>query len=193
MGRDKATLPFGPECMLQRVIRLISETVPLQRIVVVATLDQALPAIPPEVKIAYDAHPDRGPLEGFASGLQAVEKGVEAAYVTSCDVPLLVSGFVERMFDLLGDADAVIPEVDSYLYPLNAIYRTSVLKKIRRLLEANRLSVSALFDKVPSRKISSEKIREFDAELASLRNVNCQDDYLAALEDAGFDKESYRW
>ena len=27
MGRDKATLPFGPELMLQRVVRLIGEVV----------------------------------------------------------------------------------------------------------------------------------------------------------------------
>ena len=29
MGRDKATLPFGPELMLQRVVRLISQVVEL--------------------------------------------------------------------------------------------------------------------------------------------------------------------
>ena len=34
MGRDKATLPFGPELMLQRVVRLLGEAV--QRIVIVA-------------------------------------------------------------------------------------------------------------------------------------------------------------
>ena len=40
MGRDKATLPFGPECMLQRVVRLLAEVVELSKIVVVAAAGQ---------------------------------------------------------------------------------------------------------------------------------------------------------
>ena len=43
-----------------------------------------------------DRLPDRGPLEGIAAGLRALGKRVEAAYVTGCDVPLLVPGFVRR-------------------------------------------------------------------------------------------------
>ena len=43
MGRDKATLPFGSEVMLQRVIRLVSQVVNVHRIVVVAAPGQALP------------------------------------------------------------------------------------------------------------------------------------------------------
>ncbi len=42
MGRDKATLPFGPELMLQRVVRLIGEVVSLENIVVVAAPTPAI-------------------------------------------------------------------------------------------------------------------------------------------------------
>ena len=47
MGTSKALLPFGPETMLQRVVRLLGEVV--APIVVVAASDQTLPDLPPGV------------------------------------------------------------------------------------------------------------------------------------------------
>ncbi len=97
MGRDKAMLPFGDERMLQRVVRLLGEVVPTSAIVVVAAVDQALPELPADVTVVHDARPDRGPLEGLAAGLSRHASGVDAAYVTACDVPLLKPRFVERI------------------------------------------------------------------------------------------------
>ena len=51
MGTSKALLPFGPETMLQRVIRLLGELV--SPIVAVAAAGQALPELPP----GRDRHP----------------------------------------------------------------------------------------------------------------------------------------
>ena len=45
MGVPKATLPFGPETMLQRVVRLLGTVV--SPIVVVAARGQELPELPP--------------------------------------------------------------------------------------------------------------------------------------------------
>src|SRR5262249_36088440 len=98
MGTSKALLPFGPETMLQRVVRLLGTVV--APIVAVAAADQnlqALPALPAAVIVARDEHKGRGPLEGLRAGLKALPSDIDAAYVTSCDVPLLVPGFVEQM------------------------------------------------------------------------------------------------
>src|SRR5882672_3104880 len=92
MGLAKATLPFGPELMLQRVVRLLSQVV--QPIVVVAAPGQELPPLPANVLITRDEREGRGPLEGLLAGLTAVAPHSDAAYATSCDVPLLVPGFV---------------------------------------------------------------------------------------------------
>jgi molybdenum cofactor guanylyltransferase len=43
MGSSKALLPFGPETMLQRVVRLLSSVV--SPIVVVAAVNQELPEL----------------------------------------------------------------------------------------------------------------------------------------------------
>src|SRR3954463_14928404 len=90
MGTSKALLPFGPETMLQRVVRLLEDVV--SPIVVVAAADQMLPQLPAHVIITRDEQDARGPLEGLRTGLKALPEQVEAAYVTGCDVPLLVPG-----------------------------------------------------------------------------------------------------
>ena len=148
MGRDKATLPFGPELMLQRVVRLIGESVDLENMVVVAAPNQSLPELPADVSIARDAREFRGPLEGLATGLRALAERADAVYATACDVPLLVPAFVDRMFDLLGDFDIAVPFDGQHHHPLAAVYRPAVLPHIERLLDADRMRPRFLFDEV---------------------------------------------
>ena len=69
MGYPKALLPFGPELMLQRVVRILGELV--SPLVVVAARDQELPTLPNNVLLARDEHPERGPLEGLRGPLAA--------------------------------------------------------------------------------------------------------------------------
>jgi molybdopterin-guanine dinucleotide biosynthesis protein A len=108
MGRDKATLPFGAgEVMLQRVVRIVSDVVERSQIVVVAAEGQELPELAPEVQVTRDRRPERGPLEGLAAGLAAIGNRADAVYATSCDVPLLVPAFVERMLELIADSSLV--------------------------------------------------------------------------------------
>lgn len=186
MGRDKATLPFGSECMLQRVVRLMGQVVPLRNIVVVAATDQDLPPLPPEIVIAHDLRPERGPLEGLAAGLRAVRGDIDAVYATSCDVPLLVPAFVRRMFELLEQSEIAVPRDGEFYHPLAAVYRRSVLKYAQALLDSNQLRLRFLFDAARTREIDVEDLRSVDPQLDTLKNLNTPDDYLAALTAAGF-------
>ena len=185
MGRDKATLPFGPELMLQRVIRLLGEVVETHQIVVVAAPGQALPELPAGVTVAHDDRSERGPLQGLAAGLRAIADRADAVYVTSCDVPLLVPGFVRRMFELLGDHDIAVPRDQQHHHPLAAVYRPAVLVHVQRLLDADRLRPRFLFDEVRSREVLVEELRAVDPQLTTLENLNSPEDYLAALTSAG--------
>src|SRR5687768_17249123 len=98
MGTSKALLPFGDETMLQRVVRILGTVA--SPVVVVAAGDQQLPHLPADVIVTRDEREGRGPLEGLRAGLRALPAGADAAYATSCDVPLLVPGFVEQMIEL---------------------------------------------------------------------------------------------
>jgi len=182
MGSPKALLPFGPETMLQRVVRLLGSVV--TPIVVVAAVDQQLPALGSDVIVARDEREARGPLEGLRAGLKALPSGVDAAYVTSCDVPLLVPGFVREMLDLARGYDVAVMDIDGFAHPLSAVYRRSTLPSIEDLLARDRLRPVFLFEAVKTRRVRPGEITA-DHELRTLRNVNTRDDYERALIDAG--------
>jgi molybdopterin-guanine dinucleotide biosynthesis protein A len=186
MGRDKATLPFGPERMLQRVVRLINEVVEMKNMVVVAAPIQSLPELPAAVLVARDAHEFRGPLAGLATGLRAIADRVDAVYATACDVPLLVPAFVERMFESLGDFDVAVPFDGQHHHPLAAVYRPQVLAHVERLLASQRMRPRFLFDEVPTLEIPVNELRALDPQLSTLANLNYEQDYVSALTAAGF-------
>jgi molybdopterin-guanine dinucleotide biosynthesis protein A len=184
MGVSKATLPFGPETMLQRVVRLLGTVV--DPIVVVAAGGQELPELPLAASIARDERDARGPLEGLRAGLEALPVEIDAAYVTGCDVPLLVPAFVQRMIHLLEGHDIAVMEIDGFTHPLSAIYRRTTLPHIESLLAEDRLRPVFLFDAVRTRRVKREEMLAADPELRTLRNLNTREDYLAALAEAGF-------
>ena len=184
MGLPKATLPFGPELMLQRVVRLLAEVV--DPIVVVAAPGQELPPLPGDVIFARDEREGRGPLEGLLAGLAAIAGRAEAAYATSCDVPMLVPEFVRHMFLRLGDCDIAVAVEGEFAHPLAAVYRTSVLPHIQELLAADRLRPAFLFERVKTCRVSVDELKSVDPQLSTLQNLNRPEDYLAALAAAGF-------
>ena len=184
MGRPKAMLPFGPELMLQRVVRLVSQEV--DRVVVVSAAGQELPELPPAVEIVQDRHPDRGPLEGLAAGLRTLGDRADMAYATACDVPLLVPAFVRRVIELCDGYQAAVPYIDGFAEPLAAAYSVDVLPHVEAFLAEDRLRPAGLFDVVATRRITAEELADVDPDLLSLANVNRPEDYQEALEKAGF-------
>ena len=183
MGRSKATLPFGDEVMLLRVLRLLKTAVgPLA---VVASPDQELPELPAGIPLVRDRVPGRGPLEGLFCGLNQLRPQVAAAYVTGCDVPLLQPALVRHLIAQLEDHDVVVPVEDTFHHPLAAVYRTRLVDQIAALLKRDRSRPRELFDQVATRRVSVEDLRTVDPPLHSLMNLNRPEDYLEALRLAG--------
>ncbi len=187
MGQDKAMLPFGDECLLQRVVRIIAEVVPAENIVIVAGTDQALPPLAESITIARDQIEFRGPLAGIATGLKALGQcRVDAVFAAACDTPFLVRAFVEQMFETLADHDAAVPVDSMRQYPLTAVYRPTVLAQIEARIAAGKLRAIDLFDDIDACRVPVESLREVDPQLKSLQNVNTEEEYRAALVAAGF-------
>lgn len=179
MGRPKAWLPVGDETMLGRVVRLLGKVVSL--IVVVAAPEQEVPPLPGGVEIVRDPERGRGPLQGLAAGLAALRGRADAAYVSSCDVPLLRPAFVRRMIELLGDHEVCVPDVGGYRHPLAAVYRVEVTEAASRLLAEGRYRPAFLFDIARTRFVRAEELADADADAESLRNLNTPEEYEAAL------------
>jgi molybdopterin-guanine dinucleotide biosynthesis protein A len=186
MGSPKALLPFGPEVMLRRVMRVVREAV-TGPIVVVAAVGQKLPSLPAEVVVTFDEHEARGPLQGLHAGLTYLLERCETALVAGCDHPFLQPSFLRRVCDRLADGDAAVPLIAGRLHPLTAVYRPRpCVPQIAKLLAADRLRVTDLFALVNTRLIDEASLREVDPDLKSVRNMNTPDEYQAALREAGY-------
>ena len=183
MGRPKLSLPFGHESMLERVVRILADVV--SPIVVVAAADQELPPLPADILIARDDQPALGPLAGLRVGLSTLRTRVVAAYATACDAPLLRPEFARAMIELLGDHDMAIPRDGAYHHPLASVYRTSLADTIGSLIAAGRMRPLFLLDECDARVVDVDELRRVDPRLDSLRNTNTEEEYLAALRDAG--------
>lgn len=184
MGKSKALLPFGPEVLLQRVVRILRDVA--DPIVVVAAPDQELPDLPDGVVVVSDPVAHQGPLQGLASGLGSLPETVEFAFVTATDAPFLRPEWVTTLTGLIGGDDLAMPFVDGYYHPLAALYRRGpVLAAVRSLLAAGRHRPVFLLEALPSRVVTRDELFAADPTLATLRNLNTPDDYHEALLQAG--------
>ncbi len=181
MGRPKAWLPFAGELMLPRVVRLLSQAV--TPVVVVAAPGQELPPLPADVAVAHDVEFGRGPLQGLAAGLSALQGQADAAYLSSCDVPFLQPAFVRRLIALLGNHAVCVARIGDYHHPLAAVYRLEVLEPVNRLLSENRLRPFFLFAEVPTRVVEASELQDTDPNFGTLRNLNTPEEYEAALRE----------
>lgn len=185
MGFPKANLPFGPESMLQRVVRQLESAVTTR--IVVSAIGQPLPTLPADVQVVRDEQPERGPLEGLAAGMKAISNVDTICYATSCDVPFLKPTWVHRLLELMRDEDDIVVPVDGrHHHPLAALYRRRVLPLATSLLCQNRLRPFFLFEEASTRRIDVNDLRSVDPELDSLVNINNAEEYRQALERAEY-------
>ncbi len=176
MGRPKALLPFDGEPLIVHVVRALKKM--FAETVVVAAPDQELPSLPAVLvrdEVAY-----QGPVSGIYHGLKAATK--EVCFVTSCDAPFLNLQLISQLLAQISDCDVVVPYWQQRFQPLHAVYRTSVLPLLKEQLERGELRPIFLYDKVRTRKIQEDEIRQLDPEGLSFLNMNSPAEYDAALQ-----------
>ncbi|RLB64544.1 MAG: molybdenum cofactor guanylyltransferase [Deltaproteobacteria bacterium] len=189
MGRDKASLPFGSETLLGRVVRLVGEVA--GPVVVVAAPEQQLPELPAKIIVARDPVAGRGPLQGVAVGLAALASEVRYAFVSPTDAPLLAPAFVRRMGQLCDGYDVAVPQIDGRTQVLAAVYRTALHELASELLRDHQQRLVALVEQVDAHAVdrqsllADEGLRTADPQLDSLLNLNTWEDYEAALARMG--------
>ena len=178
MARDKASLPFGDETMLERIVRVVSEVV--DEVWVVAREGQEIAG---DFQIARDSSEGYGPLAGLCAGLEAMS--AERAFLTSCDVPLLRPAYVERLLTLSRGFPIAVPVVGDRSMVTSAVYAREVLPVARRLLAERRLRPLFLVEAFDARIVSETELREVDPDLESLLDCNTPETYRRALDATG--------
>lgn len=185
MGAPKAGLEWHGSTLLRRVVGLAARGVD-GTVVVVRAPGQNLPALPASVEVVDDAEEGRGPLQGIATGLEALASRHDRAFVCSTDLPLLHPAFVRCVVRALGDGDVALPVVRGFRQPLAAAYRTSLAETARALLAAERSRASFLLEGAnvavldEALLLADARVRRADPALASVDGVNDRLEYDAA-------------
>jgi molybdopterin-guanine dinucleotide biosynthesis protein A len=174
MGQDKASLPFGGEILLARVVRIVREAA--EDVVLVAREGQTLPE-------GFDAVRDPaeglGPLAGIAAGLRNIRS--DRAFVTGCDAPLLRPDLIRRLIELSDGYDAAVPLIDGHFMTTTAVYTRSIVPVAEALVAKRELRTHGLLDHVRVRTIEPAELRDVDPDLESFRTCNTPADYEHAL------------
>jgi molybdopterin-guanine dinucleotide biosynthesis protein A len=183
MGRPKVWLRFGNEHLLQRVVRIVGGVV--RPVVACAQRDQSLPPLPDDILPAYDAVEDVGPLAGIAAGFEALADVCDAAFIVSCDHPMLKPAFVTRLIDLLADHPAVVVESGGRLHPLAGVYRLTTRATIAELIEQGDYRAHGFARACGAHIVTPDELNDVDPGLDSLLNVNDPEAYDRAVRKMG--------
>jgi len=164
MGRDKASLPFNGDTLLQRVIDRVQ---PLftQTLISVRQhrADIALPQI-------YDSQSDGGPLVGLISALEAIT--ASWAFVVACDMPFVVPDLIVQLSNYRAEHQAVIPVAGEYAQPLAAFYARSCLPALQHSLETGNKSLLGALKALDVRYVADDELMKFDPQLRSFIDLD---------------------
>ena len=182
MGEPKALLEWHGSTLLRRVVGLVSRGCE-GPVVVVRAAGQELPELPSSVRVLDDEQEGRGPLQGVAVGLSALQDEVEHAFVCATDLPFLHPRFVRRVAREVSGRDVAIPVVGGYRQPTTAAYRTSLAARAHALLEQDRRRVGFLLEDADvaaldeAALLDDAALRRLDPQLESVLGVNDRQAY----------------
>lgn len=179
MGRPKDELDFGGMPLLDRVIAELQPSFP-DMVVVAAPEGLGLRRDDVSgVTIVRYEREYQGPLPALARGLGAIR--CDAAFACSCDLPLLDARVANALCAMLGDYDAVVPEIGGLVQPLHAVYRKRCAAPIDAMIARGEKRLVTIVESIKARRAGEDELRRIDPGLRSFLNVNTPEDYQRAL------------
>jgi molybdenum cofactor guanylyltransferase len=132
------------------------------------------------LRIAYDELPERGPLGGIFTGLNASTTPYNI--VVAGDMPFLNVDLLGFMIRAVRGFDAAVPRIGNFYEPLHAVYSKNCIEPIKVMLSGKELLTYKIFDVIRVRYILKNEIERFDPEHLSFFNVNTEEDLRKARE-----------
>lgn len=117
-----------------------------------------------------DIYPRMGPVSGIHSGL--CHARYDKTFICACDMPFINMDLVEYMISLLGDYDSVVPEIDSYLQPLSAVYSRKCIPILEACLKEDRVKLVRIFEELNALVLNRSDLERFGIVEEIFLNVN---------------------
>ncbi len=174
MGQDKAGLLLDGVSLLQRATATMQRSF-LQ--VIVSVRQPRAEVVLPQV---CDAQADGGPMAGLVAGLEQVD--TPWMFAVACDMPFIQSAVIERMAELRGDYQAVVPLIGGHPQPLFAFYAQTALATMREMQAAGEKRVRAVLQQLDVRYVEEAELRDYDTQFRSFVDLDTPQDHQAAQE-----------
>lgn len=117
-----------------------------------------------------DIYPRMGPVSGIHSGLWHAR--YDKTFVCACDLPFINMEMVEYMLNKLDDYDSVVPEIDSYLQPLAAVYSRKCIPVLTSCLKDDRVKLVRIFEELNALVLNRGELEKFGIVEEIFLNVN---------------------
>ena len=188
MGTSKAALEWHGSTLLYRTVGIVARATG-GPVVVVRASGQELPDLPRGTEVVDDPRQGKGPVQGIAAGLVALDGQAEAAFISSTDMPFLHPAFIRRVLRVVeqdAGTDVALPVARGFPQPLAAAYRVSLAATAERLVKEDRLRPAFLFSECATVRLDDAALKAdpligaLDPDLDSVVNINTPEDYLQA-------------
>jgi molybdopterin-guanine dinucleotide biosynthesis protein len=167
MGADKALIKWQGKPLLWQIVERFQRA-GFSVIVAGGPYEwaQRLKGLPVPVVADLPAHEGFGPLAGIEAGLLNIKtqppvpcpvSHVPLIGVVACDLPFADPNLLSWLAGQIGDADAVVPIVDSEPQPLHAVYARSCLPHLVAQLESQDKSVKSFLRRLKVVWVSEEE------------------------------------
>jgi len=170
MGRDKAFLELGGKPLIERLLKVFSES--FTQIVLVGDREErfasyGLPVLP-------DIYPGSS-LGGLYTGLY--HAATEYIFAAPCDLPFPSGEVLRHLCSLRNGYDVVVPTTAKGYEPLFALYSKSCLGPIKGLLDSGDYCAYAYYPQVRVRYVAYEELARFDRDGRAFLNINTPEDF----------------
>ena len=184
MGQNKALMPFRGIPLIQRVVNRVAPVASEVNIISSEEPDYQFLDLP----VFPDHIPGKGVLGGIYTAL-LVSKFPFVAPV-GCDLPFISPHLLQAELDLIIEcgADVVIPESQSGLEPLHAIYRRSTcLPLVEQALQDRDNRIVSWFEKAIIRVFSQSETTTIDLDPRIFLNLNRPEEFTQAIKNTEVD------
>ena len=169
--KNKAIAKYNGERLIERIAELLNEH--FNQVYLVVDSKEKYSFIK-NCCIIEDVIPDKGPVGGIYTGLQASDQKLN--YVMACDMPLISGRFIEYIKNWEQDYDVLLPCYNGYIEPLAGIYSKNCLQVIKKNIFENKLSIRDFLKEVNMQSIDESFIKRNFPNKNIFYNINYQKD-----------------
>jgi molybdopterin-guanine dinucleotide biosynthesis protein A len=175
MGTDKAWLEIEGQPLIERTLASVRAVT--SNVAIIANTERYGSL---GVPVFADTYQGVGPLEAVRVALSNTQ--TNRILLVACDLPFLTPALFRFLLSIPSTNQAIVPlSPDNQLEPLCAIYCKDSLGAVENLIEHGLRKMAKLFEKVPTRFVEFQEIRELEGAHLFFENINSPEDYDRAL------------